>query len=159
MDSCPVFLPAKWLHSMASQPCAHRRLGHTVRSESSLYCRYHCRYHCSFTICNGFALGPIILEHPNAWAVGFFDQRLAGSVTLNYASVVGCWVMGCQSIWDKKKRCYWEHVGNIGNKLRMWCKSIWNLMKTHWEQGKMKKNLPPSPTQKETSCVCCIHSW
>jgi hypothetical protein len=34
MDSCPVFLPAKWLHSMASQPRAHNRLGHIVRPES-----------------------------------------------------------------------------------------------------------------------------
>jgi hypothetical protein len=58
-----------------------------------------------------------------------------------------------QTIWEKPM-CYWEHIENL--------RTLWNLMRTHWEQGKKyKKSLsPPSLplSKREKLDRSCMHA-
>jgi hypothetical protein len=48
-----------------------------------------------------------------------------------------------------KVRCYGEHVaehiGNLRNMMETHGKLKENIVRTHWESGKMRKNPPPLP--------------
>jgi hypothetical protein len=52
----------------------------------------------------------------------------------------------CQSIWDKSEECYGgehvgEHIGNLGNILRIWWEPIGNFKGTYWEPKKNEKKI------------------